>query len=485
MNEELLNLKPMRVWFYFKEILEIPRPSKKEEKISAYLMDFAKKHKLESRQDKVGNLVIVKPGTSAKQNAPVVILQSHIDMVCEKNIDVSHDFDKDPITAYVDDKGWVRAKGTTLGADDGMGIAAQLALLEAKNIEPPPLECLFTVDEETGMTGAFGLEKGLLKGEILLNLDSEDDGELFIGCAGGKDTAGELAFEMEAVPHKHLGVWIKLGGLKGGHSGDDIHKGHANAVKVMTRLVWNLAKDHGARLASFDAGNLHNAIAREGQVLIALPQTAEKQMQEWVKQFEKDVRGELHVTDPGLWVNTQRADCPAEVVGWEYQEALLNMLYAMPHGVIAWSQDIAGFVETSTNLAAVKTENGYFNITTSQRSSVESAKKNIADRVAAVLQLAGAKVTQGAGYPGWTPNPESEIKEITARSYEKLFGKTPKVLAIHAGLECGLISQKYPGLDMISYGPTIKGAHSPDEAVEIKTVEKFWELTLEVLKNIS
>ncbi|MFO8055660.1 MAG: aminoacyl-histidine dipeptidase [Bacteroidales bacterium] len=485
MNEELLDLEPKRIWLYFKEILEIPRPSKKEEKISAYLMDFAKAHKLECIQDKVGNLLINKPGTPGKENAPAVILQSHIDMVCEKNNDVEHDFEKDPITAYVDDKGWVRAKGTTLGADDGIGIAAQLALLEAGDIDHPPLECLFTVDEETGMTGAFGLEKGMLKGEILLNLDSEDDGELFIGCAGGKDTSGELAFEMESAPDTHLGARIMVGGLKGGHSGDDIHKGRANAVKVMNRLMWNLANDYGVRLASFDAGNLRNAIAREGQALAALPQASEKKIQEFVKQFEQDVRGELHVSDPGLWVNIERVDCPAQVMGWEYQEALLNMIYALPHGVIAWSQDIENFVETSTNLAAVKTENGYFHITTSQRSSVESAKKNIADRVAAVLQLAGAKVEQGAGYPGWTPNPESEIKEITAKAYEKLFGEAPKVLAIHAGLECGLISEKYPGLDMISYGPTIKGAHSPDEAVEIKTVEKFWELTLDVLKNIS
>lgn len=484
MNEALLDLEPKRIWYYFKEILEIPRPSKKEEKIAAYLMDFAKDHKLEAKRDKVGNVLILKPATAGKENAKTVILQSHIDMVCEKNSDVEHDFDKDPIDAYIDDKGWVRAKGTTLGADDGIGVAAQLALLEADDIEHPPIECLFTVDEETGMTGAFGLQKDFLKGKILLNLDSEDDGELFIGCAGGKDTVGKLAYEMEACPDNHLGYRINIGGLKGGHSGDDIHKGRANANKILNRLVWNLTEEFDARLTSFDAGNLRNAIAREGEALIALPKGNEAGLESFVEQFQKEVKAEWHVSEPDLWVKAHKAECPQKVLMAEYQSTLLNMIYAMPHGVIAWSQDIENFVETSTNLAAVKTMEDHFHITTSQRSSVESAKKNIGDRVASVFRLAGAKVEQGDGYPGWTPNPNSEIMNITAQSYEKLFEQKPKVLAIHAGLECGLIGEKYPGLDMISYGPTIKGAHSPDEGVEISTVEKFWDLTLDVLKKI-
>lgn len=484
MNEALLDLEPKRIWYYFKEILEIPRPSKKEEKIAAYLMDFAKDHKLEAKRDKVGNVLILKPATAGKENAKTVILQSHIDMVCEKNSDVEHDFDKDPIDAYIDDKGWVRAKGTTLGADDGIGVAAQLALLEADDIEHPPIECLFTVDEETGMTGAFGLQKDFLKGKILLNLDSEDDGELFIGCAGGKDTVGKLAYEMEACPENHLGYRINIGGLKGGHSGDDIHKGRANANKILNRLVWNLTEEFDARLTSFAAGNLRNAIAREGEALIALPKGNEAGLESFVEQFQKEVKAEWHVSEPDLWVKAHKAECPQKVLMAEYQSTLLNMIYAMPHGVIAWSQDIENFVETSTNLAAVKTMEDHFHITTSQRSSVESAKKNIGDRVASVFRLAGAKVEQGDGYPGWTPNPNSEIMNITAQSYEKLFEQKPKVLAIHAGLECGLIGEKYPGLDMISYGPTIKGAHSPDEGVEISTVEKFWDLTLDVLKKI-
>ncbi|MCF8331892.1 MAG: aminoacyl-histidine dipeptidase [Bacteroidales bacterium] len=484
MNEALLDLEPKRIWYYFKEILDIPRPSKKEEKIAAYLMDFAKKHNLEVKKDKVGNILISKPGTSGKETAKTVILQSHIDMVGEKNSDVNHNFEKDAIEAYIDDKGWVRAKGTTLGADDGIGIAAQLAILEADNIEHPPIECLFTVDEETGMTGAFGLDENFLTGKILLNLDSEDDGELFIGCAGGKDTVGKLIFERETTPANHLGYVIKISGLKGGHSGDDIHKGRGNANKILNRLIWNLTEEFDARLNSFDAGNLRNAIAREGKAIIALPKGNEAGLEAFVQQFEKDVKDELHVTEPNVKIEAGIEECPDEVLKSEYQSAFLNMLYAMPHGVIAWSQDIENFVETSTNLAAVKTKEDHFHVTTSQRSSVESAKKDIGDRVASVFRLAGAAVEQGEGYPGWTPNPDSEIKEITADSYEMLFNEKPKVLAIHAGLECGLIGTKYPELDMISYGPTIKGAHSPDEGVEIKTVEKFWDLTLDVLKKI-
>lgn len=484
MNEDLKNLEPKRVWHYFREILEIPRPSRKEDRIIDYLMDFAHKHNLEARKDKTGNIVISKPATTGRENAKTVVLQSHIDMVAEKNSDVDHDFENDPIEAYIDGKGWVRATGTTLGADDGIGIVAEMAILEADDIEHPPLECLFTVDEETGMTGAFGLEKDFLKGKILLNLDSEDEGELFIGCAGGKDTAGELAFETENTPGKHPGYWIKVGGLNGGHSGDDIHKGRGNANQILNRLLWNLSEEYNIRLNSFEAGNLRNAIAREGQALIAVPLGKEDTMNSYIEQFEKDVKNELHVTEPDLWIKGEKADSPAKVMVKEYQQTLLNLIYSLPHGVIAWSQDIDNFVETSTNLAAVKTYGDYVHITTSQRSSLESAKKNIGDRVASVFHLAGAKVQQTAGYPGWTPNPDSEVKEITANSYKKLFNQEPKVLAIHAGLECGLIGEKYPGLDMISYGPTIKGAHSPDEAVEIETVQKFWNLTLDVLKKI-
>lgn len=484
MNEALLDLEPKRIWQYFKEILEIPRPSKKEEKIAAYLMEFAKKHQLEAKRDKIGNILISKPGSSGKENARSVVLQSHIDMVGEKNSDVNHDFAKDAIKAYVDDNCWVRAKGTTLGADDGIGVAAQLAILEADNLVHPPLECLFTVDEETGMTGAFGLEKNFLTGKILLNLDSEDDGELFIGCAGGKDTVGKLVFEREKSPDNHMGYLLKVSGLKGGHSGDDIHKGRGNANKILTRLLWNLSNAFDARVSRFDAGNLRNAIAREGQALIALPKGNEAGLESFVRLFEKEVKSELHVTEPNLKVEAGIEECPLDVIAAEYQSALLNMLYAMPHGVIAWSQDIENFVETSTNLAAVKTKEDHFLVTTSQRSSVESAKHDIADRVASVFHLAGASVEQGDGYPGWTPNPDSEIKEITAQSYEQLFNEKPKVLAIHAGLECGLIGEKYPELDMISYGPTIKGAHSPDEGVEIHTVQKFWDLTLDVLKKV-
>lgn len=483
MNEALKGLQPEAIWKYFAEILLIPRPSKKEEKIIAYLIEFAKKHQLDYKQDEVGNVLITAKAKPGFENRKTVVLQSHVDMVCEKNSDIVHDFDKDPIQVYIED-GWVKAKGTTLGADDGIGVAAQLALLVADDVEHGPIECLFTVDEETGLTGAFGLKPGFLKGEILLNLDSEDEGELFIGCAGGKDTVIELPYKMEKAEAGLRFYRLDVKGLIGGHSGDDIQKGLANANKLITRILWKATRDFGLRINYLEAGNLRNAIAREGYAIIAIPEAKANDFAAFVEKSKAEIAYEYEVTEPGLTIQLAEAKAKDQLMVDADQHKLLNSLYACPHGVIAWSQRIPDFVETSTNLAAVRMNAGIALITTSQRSSIESSKEDIAQMVAACFDMTGAKVSHSNGYPGWAPNPKSEIKAITEASYKDLFNEQPDVKAIHAGLECGLIGDKYPGMDMISFGPTIKGAHSPDERLNIETVDKFWKLTLEVLKRI-
>ena len=483
MNEALLKLEPAKVWFYFKEILNIPRPSKKEGKIIEYLVRFGKEHGLETLQDEVNNVLIRKPATPGRENRKSVVLQSHIDMVCEKNSDKVHDFENDPIEAHIED-GWVTADGTTLGGDDGIGVATELALLASDDIEHGPLECLFTVDEETGLTGAFGLKPGFLQSEILLNLDSEDEGQLYIGCAGGQDTLAWLPYQKQAVPEDHEAVKIKVSGLKGGHSGDDINKGRANANQLLNRFLWTIKDKLDMKLSVFDGGNLRNAIAREAFAVVTVPKGKVQQVIPEVKSFEEIYKHEYHATEANLSFSAAATELPETVIGDDNFTTLTNTLYACPHGVIAMSQDIPNFVETSTNLASVKFEEDNILITTSQRSSVESEKDDVTNKVVSVFNLAGARSETSDGYPGWTPNPDSEIMELTKNTYQKLFNVEPKVLAIHAGLECGLIGDKYPGMDMISFGPTLRGVHSPDEKLEIASVEKFWKLTLDVLKNI-
>ena len=483
MNEELKSLTPEKLWFYFTEILNIPRPSKKEEQIVKYLIDFGKQHNLETVKDEIGNVLIRKPATEGMKNQKSVVLQSHVDMVCEKNSDVVFNFEKDSIQAWIDND-WVKAKGTTLGADDGIGIAAQLALLASSDIAHGPIECLFTIDEETGLTGAFGLKADLLKSRILLNLDSEDDGELFIGCAGGKDTVITLPFKKVRVPDNYKSYKISVSGLVGGHSGDDIQKGRGNANKILNRAIWNSSDNFGLKLSIFDGGNLRNAIAREAQAHICIPDGNNQEFCSYIEKFNQIVKAEYKVTEPDLKIDLSKIEDIDFVIDSSSQQKLLNSIYACPHGVIAWSAEIPNFVETSTNLASIKTLEDTIIITTSQRSSVESAKDDICNMVASTFKLTGAEIKHTDGYPGWTPNPNSEIVDITSETYRELFKEEPKVLAIHAGLECGLIGAVYPEMDMISYGPTIKGAHSPDERLKIDTVEKFWNLTLEVLRRI-
>jgi dipeptidase D len=479
----MANLEPKIVFDFFDEICKVPRPSKKETKISNWLVETGKKLGLETKRDKVGNVLISKPATKGKENVTPIIFQAHMDMVCEKNNDTVFDFEKDAIQSYVDGE-WMKAKGTTLGADDGIGMAMALAILASNDIEHGPIECLFTVDEETGLTGAFALEPGFMKGKMLLNLDSEDEGQFFIGCAGGKDTVATFDCEWDnEIDSNSVAYQVTIKGLQGGHSGDDINKNRGNAVKLLNRLLWNGYQEYGLRIADIKAGNLRNAIAREGSALVVLPKNYAKDFEQYLNTMNDTFKHEYLVSDPGVEVCFESAKMPKKVLDELLQVDLINCLYACPHGVLAMSQNIKDFVETSTNLASVKIENEKIIVTTSQRSSVESKKQDAVDMVTATFCGTGANdVSSSDGYPGWTPNPDSKVLEVLVQAYQNLFHKAPQVLAIHAGLECGLFSEKYPGLDMVSYGPTLRGVHSPDEKLEIKTVKMCWDLTVEFMK---
>jgi len=479
----LNHLHPQRLWEIFEEICQIPRPSGKEEKILQYLVEFARKHQLDYAQDETGNLVIRKAARPGFEDLQTVVLQSHVDMVCEKNTGTLHDFDRDPIKPRVED-GWVKAIGTTLGADDGIGVAAQLAILESDDIDHGPIECLFTVEEETGLAGASGLREDFMKGRILLNLDSEDDGELFIGCAGGIDTTAEFTYNSADAPADHVAYKVSVTGLQGGHSGDDINKGRGNAIKILNRLLWHAWQKNGLWLGEIQGGNLRNAIPREAYALICISETSTGAFLEHIGVLSDLIRKEFKKTEPMLEITVAGASMPSQFIDADTCSRLLNALYACPHGVFSMSADMENLVETSTNLASVSMHSNKIIVGTSQRSSVESGRTDIANMVKGVFLLAGAKVKRGDGYPGWKPNPDSPILAVMKQAYADLFGEQPRVLAIHAGLECGLIGEKYPGMDMISYGPTIKGAHSPDERIRIDTVEKFWVLTVETLKRI-
>lgn len=477
------DLKPALVWGIFDDITRVPRPSKHEEKIVAWLIDFAKQHNLEYKSDEVGNVVIRKGATVGYEDAPTVILQSHMDMVCEKNSDVQHDFMHDPIKTRIED-GWVKACGTTLGADCGIGMAAALAVLIDPSIEHGPIEALFTVDEETGLTGAFNLGKDMVTGRYLINLDSEDDGEIFIGCAGGVDTLATFRYRREAVGGDMCFYRIAFSGLCGGHSGDDIDKGRANSNKLLARLLLLAEENCELRLSQFDGGNLRNAIPREANAVVAVPKSKASEFEALAKAFAVAVADEYRITEPNMKFAIAKCE-GADVINQKSQKALLRALVGLPNGVLAMSAALEGLVETSTNLASVKFEGrNKIVVTTSQRSSVESAKLYARESVASVFALAGAKVLHSDGYPGWAPNPESQLLEVCCASHRDLFGSEAKVRAIHAGLECGLFLEKYPWLEMVSFGPTLRGVHSPDERIEIATVEKFWLLLLDVLKRV-
>ncbi len=480
---EKKDLRPAVVFHYFDEVCQVPRPSKKEEKIRAYLLDFAKKHNLEAKTDEAGNVLIKKAASAGMENLKTVILQSHIDMVCEKNKDTEHNFETDPIQTYIDGE-WLRAKGTTLGADNGIGVATELAVLASDDIKHGPIECLFTVDEETGLTGAFALKEGFMNGDILLNLDSEDDGELFIGCAGGANTTAIYPFPKEKAPQGWFFFRVSVKGLIGGHSGDDINKNRANANKLLNRFLVQTMQKYGMRLADIEGGNLHNAIPREAHALCAVPMEYKEAVRVDLNIFISEIENEYSATEPNLAMDLE-SEAPVEyVMEQKAMERFLLSIYAVHHGVYAMSQDIPGLVETSSNLASIKVCDGTIKVVTSQRSSILSSRKDMSQMVSAAFILGGATVTTGEGYPGWKPNPSSEILKIAVESYKKLFGVEPKVKAIHAGLECGLFLQKYPSLDMVSFGPTLRGVHSPDERMLIPTVEKFWNHLLDILAHI-
>jgi dipeptidase D len=481
---KLGNLKPAGVWKYFEEISKIPRPSKQEEKMIAYVVDFAKSHHLSFKKDPTGNVLISKPAHKGFEKRQTVCLQSHLDMVCEKNSNSRHNFETDPIRVVVDD-GWVKAEDTTLGADNGIGVAAQLALLADPDAKHGPLECLFTIDEETGLNGAMGLESNFFTGKILLNLDSEDEGELFIGCAGGMNTVATLKYNTRRTPEKSSAFRLDITGLQGGHSGTDIHKNRGNSIKILNQFLWEIRNRFDARLSIFEGGNLRNAIPREAYAIIVVPDTHKEVFTEYFKDYTRGLMAEYFMDEPGIQITMVPVPLPDKVLKKKIQEKLLNSLFACPHGVISWSRVMDNLVETSTNLASVKFEGmNRIVISTSQRSAVNSAKIQIGNRVKSTFKLAGAVLEQTEGYPGWNPNPSSEILRTTVASYKRLFGVEPAVKAIHAGLECGLFLEKYPWLDMISIGPTILDPHSPSERINIATTEKFWQLLLDVLENI-
>ena len=483
MGSVLGHLKPELVWYHFEEICKHPRPSKKEEKIAQYVVSVGERLGLQTEKDKFGNIVIRKPATPGYENRKAVVLQGHIDMVCEKNRDVEHDFDNDPIYPYIDGD-WVKAKGTTLGADNGIGVACALAVLESKDIEHGPLECLFTLDEETGLTGASSLKKNWLKADILINMDSEDIGVIFIGCSGGKNTAATFKAKLEKAPRNYSTYELKVAGLKGGHSGLEIQVGRGNAVKILNRAIWSYSQENNIRLAEINGGNKHNAIPREAFAVVLVPKNDEKKLKKFIAKYNETVKSEYVAVEPDLVVSMEKHSAPEKVMDEKTQKHLVNALYAIPHGVIKMSNDIPGLVETSTNLAVVETKGKNINIVTSQRSPVYSQNVDITNMVTAVLKLAGAEITYGDGYPGWAPDINSDILKVFKSTFTKMYGKEPEVTAIHAGLECGIIKEKYPDMDMISFGPTMRDVHSPAEKLQISTVPEFFNQLKTVLKNI-
>lgn len=480
---EKTDLKPAAVFRYFEAVCSVPRPSKKEGKIRAFLINFAREHGLEYKTDEAGNVLIRKDATPGMEKCQTVVLQSHMDMVCEKNKDTRHDFDTDPIRTYIDGE-WLKAEGTTLGADNGIGVATELAVLAADDIQHGPLECLFTVDEETGLTGAFALQEGFMGGDVLINLDSEDEGELFIGCAGGARTSAEFPFPVVEAPEGSFFFRITVKGLTGGHSGDDINKGRANANKLLNRFLTALAQKYDLRLCEIDGGNLHNAIPREAYAVCAVPMKYKEAVRVDLNVFLAEVEQEYAVTEPALVLDVESEAPRPKVMEPEAMKRFLLAVYAVHNGVYAMSQEMPGLVETSSNLASVKMQEDKIVVVTSQRSSVLSSRQDMSQMVRAAFELGGAVTDTGDGYPGWKPNPSSPILRIAVESYRRLFGVEPKVKAIHAGLECGLFLEKYPSLDMVSFGPTLRGVHSPDERMLIPTVDKFWRHLLDVLAHI-
>jgi dipeptidase D len=479
----ITNLEPKPLWNYFHQITQIPRPSKYEKKIAEFIVKFGKEHGLETMVDKVGNVIVRKPATKGMENRMGVILQTHLDMVPQKNSDKVHDFTKDPIETRIDGE-WVKANGTTLGSDNGIGVAATLAVLASKDLAHGPVEALFTIDEETGMTGVFGLEAGLLKGDILMNLDSEDEGELYVGCAGGIDVSAIKKYSEETSPKGMVAYKINLKGLKGGHSGVDIALGRANSNKLLYRFLMQAESDFGIRVSETAGGDLRNAIPRESFAVLLVPEIKASEFESFVKGYEKIYKAEFAETEPDLTILAVKVPVPAKVMKVGDQYRIIRAVFVCPNGVQRMSQAMKGLVETSNNLAIVKCSDGKFEAHNLTRSSVDSAKEATAWKIAAVFHLIDAEVVLEGAYPGWKPNMNSPILKTMSGVYSAMFGKVPEIKAIHAGLECGLIAGAYPNLDMISFGPTIRFPHSPDEKVNISSVAKFYEFLCGTLKQV-
>ncbi|MCX6222854.1 MAG: aminoacyl-histidine dipeptidase [Bacteroidia bacterium] len=483
MSKEIINLEPKAVWGNFYQLTQVPRPSKHEEKIQDFMLKYGKSLGLETEKDAVGNVVIRKPATPGMENRKGIVMQGHLDMVPQKNNDTKHDFEKDPIDAWIDGE-WVKARGTTLGADNGMGVAAAMTVLASKTLVHGPVEALFTCDEETGMTGAFGLQAGWLKGDILLNMDSEDEGELYVGCAGGVNGNIEFEYDEMIVPKGYSSYKLIIKGLKGGHSGLDINLGRGNANKLMVRFLKHAIQEMDVRLAEVNGGGMRNAIPRECYAIVVVPTESIADFIAAVAKYENIYKAELKISEPNLNFAAEECAKPKSLIDERVQDDMIDSVYACPNGMIRMSDSMPGLVETSTNLATVKSENGVISVKCLLRSSVDSAKDDLCEQVESVFSLAGGMVRFDGGYPGWKPNMDSAILKQMQKIYENKFGKVPEVKAIHAGLECGILGANYPHWDMISFGPTMRFPHSPDEKVNIPTVAKFWDFLVETLKNV-
>ena len=477
------SLEPKMVFDYFLQLCEIPHGSKNEAQISAFLQEFGKNLGYETIADEVGNVLIKKPASAGYENRKTIILQGHMDMVCDKRPDVDCDFTKDPIRTYIDGE-WMKAQGTTLGADNGIGVAAAMAVLADKTLKHGPVNCLFTIDEETGLTGAEKLSPDFLQGDILVNLDSEDEGEIFIGCAGGMRNTATFKHLWQPIAGDMFYMKVDIAGLTGGHSGDDIDKGRANANKLLNRFLLRVAEKFEFYLCDISGGSLHNAIPRDASAVIAVQAADKEAVRIEFNLFAAEVQDEYSVTEPTARFLLQSTDPVNRCIDSDTTKGLLKSIHAVFNGVFAMSQDMPGLVETSSNLASVKrTSDNVITIVTSQRSSIESARTNVSNTVRAAFELGGAKVETNGGYPGWKPNVKSEILKVACDTYKDMFGKEPKIRAIHAGLECGLFLEKAPGLDMISFGPTMRGVHSPDERLNIPSTERWWRHLLALLEN--
>lgn len=482
MADAISGMTPPLVWKYFAEFSKIPRCSKHEQAAGKYVVDTARKLGLTAKQDRAGNVVVKKPASAGRERVKSVCLQGHLDMVCEKNAGKVHDFSKDPIE-LVRKGNFLMANGTTLGADNGIAVATNLAIMEDKTLQHGPLELLFTVDEETGLTGAHNLEPGLLESKTLMNLDSEEEGALYVGCSGGKDTTATWTVETEAAPAGWVGLEVAVKGLRGGHSGLEIDKGRGNALKMINRVLIALG-DAGARLAKIDGGNKRNAIPREAHATVYVPKAKAADITALVGKWNDTLRAEIKNVEPDLQLTVTETKKKGSVLKKKYQKQITGVIAALPHGVIKMNADISWLVETSTNVAVINTTGKKVVLATSQRSSVASEIAEIAHTVRTIMEMGGAEVTQGDGYPGWNPDLASPILKLAVKTYEQLNGKKPEVKAVHAGLECGIIGEKFPGMDMVSFGPTLEGVHSPDEKIHIDTVPKFWDFLTAVLKNV-